>query len=927
MKTRTVDVYIKNHQTDEIVFQQDAFEVPVDWSDSAATIAASKYATGGENSVLEIVERITSWIVKKGQEQGYSISRQFKTELEEILLDQRAAFNSPTWFNAGIAEEPQCAACFILPVEDTMEDILQHTVRAGRIFKQGSGVGLNVSKLRAKGEALSNRGTTSGPLSFMEMWDACAGSIRSGGRTRRSAVLICMDADHPDILDFVECKKLEEDKAKLLMEKGLDPEEAYRTVCFQNANHSIRVTDCFMGAANYDLPWRLTDRGDGAEAREIRAKEILRRTAEIAWETGDPGIQFHDQMNKDNPVPTLGEIRSTNPCQPGWATVLTPEGVKTFDEIDVGSTIWSGKQWTKVTHKVPTGTKEVFVYGTEKGKFCGTEEHFVFSHGSRIKVEQAPSIDLSPRMPDSEEVEDRSLPILYKRFASREKVWDIRVEAEEHSYWTDGLLVSNCAELSAIDNSACNLASLNLLKYHIDNTKELDWDLFYSDIKTMITAMDILIDASSYPTPEIAKTVKETRPLGLGYTNLGALLMCLKIPYNSEEACETVSNITKQMTTAAYQQSVALAKEKGPYPAFEDNRATNIDLVAKLTHHGVDHVETHGLRNSQVTLLAPTGTISILMDCDSTGIEPLFSLKTVKNLSGGGIMAFTPHCVKNTLSLMGKDKIEDLSEEEKDIFKTANDISWKSHVDIVAAAQKHLNGSVSKTVSLPSNATVEDVEEAYLYAWKKELKAVSIYRDGSKALQPLTTANDNEDDTEEEMTGPQWQPVRKKLPPTRQSLTHNFNISGLKGFIQPSVYEDGSVGELFLRVQKQGSTISGLMDSFAVVVSLALQYGVPLEVIVDKMVQTKFDPQGFTGNEDIPMTSSIMDYIFRWLAQQFIDDDDEEEETMVPKPSYLPEMTEEIDASGPPCVVCGSITIRNGTCYYCPTCGSTTGCS
>lgn len=799
MRIREVDVLIKNQQTDEIVFRQDEFEVPADWDDSAAIIAASKYATGGETSVLQIIDRVVDWITERGEEQGYfpigeMDAFSFRYQLRDILINQRAAFNSPTWFNAGIVEDPQTAACFILPVEDTMEDILQHTVRAGRIFKQGSGVGLNVSKLRANGETLSNRGKSSGPLSFMKMWDSCAGSIKSGGRTRRSAVLICMDTDHPDIMDFIKCKKLEEDKAKLLMQHGTDPEEAYQTVAFQNANHSVRVTNEFMKAVEEDEDWPLVNRGDSV-ATYIPAKEIFQKMAEIAHETGDPGIQFHDRMNEDNPVPSMRDISSTNPC----------------------------------------------------------------------------------------------------------------------------------GELSAIDNSACNLASLNLMKYSTDIG--YDWELFDADIQIMITAMDILVDSSSYPTSEIARTTHETRPLGLGYTNLGALLMTLGMPYGSPEACSYTSDITRRMTASAYRQSIRLAEKMGSFGAFEDNKQTNTRTAFKLTEEKEisRDIGIKGLRNSQLTLLAPTGTISILMGCDSTGIEPLFSLETLKTLSGGGTMTFTPKCVQKALAALRKKDIDSLSGAEKEIFKTANQISWKSHIDMVAAAGKYLNGSISKTANLPSDATVEDVEEAYMYAWKKGLKAVTIYRDGSKSLQPLTEIKEEDDELEEESSEPQWQPVRKKLPQTRQSLTHGFNISGFKGFIQPSVYEDGSVGELFLRMQKQGSTISGLMDSFAIVVSLALQYGVPLEAMADKMIQTKFDPQGFTDNEEIPMASSIMDYIFRWLKQQFGDEEDEAAPAALS--SIPPEPASEIDASGPPCTECGSITLRNGTCYYCPTCGMTTGCA
>jgi len=818
IKTRNVDVLIQNQQTGEIIYKKDNFEVPENWSDQAAAIAASKYATGGEDSALDIIDRVVNWIADQGEEQGYfplplysisntenkTISKEtFVQKLKNILIGQQAAPNSPTWFNVGVDENPQVAACYILPIEDTMEDILYHNVRSGRIFKFGSGVGINVSKLRAKGELLSNRGYSSGPLSFMKMWDTCAGSVRSGGRTRRSAVLVSLDVDHPDIMDFIECKKLEEDKAKALVAQGISPEEAYETVAYQNANHSVAVTDEFMEAAESGSRWITRNRGDGAtHTAYASARKILKRIAKIAWETGDPGILYKDRINSDNPVPTLGKIRSTNPC----------------------------------------------------------------------------------------------------------------------------------GELCAVDNSACNLASINLTKYLFDKASLSEKGLFKNkafiqDIEILISAMDMTISPAGYPTEEVREMAINTRPLGLGYTNLGALLIRMQIPYGSEEACKITSAITKTMTHTAYLQSSCLANKLGSFKHFSENRNNCARIAVSLTEDEglLNTILENGLRNSQLTLLAPTGTISLLMDCDSTGIEPLFSLETLKTLSGGGTMTLTPACVKKTLERLKATSIEDLPDDKMEIFRTANAIPWKKHIDMVAAAQKHLNGSVSKTINMPNNASVEEIQEAYFYAERKGLKALSVYRDGSKQIQPLT-AKEEEEEKEQEEEEPGWQPVRRRPSQTMQALIHRFNISGIKGFIQPGIYEDGSLGELFLRVQKQGSTFSGLMDSFAVIVSLALQYGVPLEVMADKMIQTKFDPQGFTGDEDIPMASSIMDYIFRWLVKEFGEDDDSE--TPSETSSYQPETIDNsIDASGAPCAVCGAITVRNGTCWVCPSCGTTTGCS
>lgn len=1185
MKTRKVDVVITDQRTGQEIFRKNQFEIPEFYSDRAATIIASKYATNEETSALQIVDRVVHQIVTWGLEQNYfqagSEANAFAAHLTEIFLYQRASLNSPAWFNLGVKENAQVgSACFIVPVEDNMKDILAHVSRIGMIFKSGSGAGMNVSKLRAKGELLSNKGASSGPISFMRTWDACAGSIRSGGKclapqqrvytlsgpvpvaelalldkfyvlsydppsnrykvkpacawkqgekkevvrivtdkgqfevtsdhpiklngtgeyreakdlfpgasifqcsidkpqnylrvhlrdgkkgkellhrmvaldilgahpksvihhlngdlinnnpenleittqsdhatkhgeeiaslgehvfqknrfsysglqngmhksrpfwadskkvatlrqkhsksllrsgraqrmqglaitekilncafklinkgyvidtfsdycearkqegglgrskekqlkiledhfgtydafykevrsrnhkvlsitnlgkmdvysievdcptednkspqsghnyviwpndkitgsgivvsnTRRSAMLVCMDADHPDIMEFIECKEKEEDKAKILIKAGISPEEAYQTVFFQNANHSIRVTDSFMRAVENDLPWELMNRGhvdpDGeydVVAAEVQARDIFNRMAEIAWKTGDPGIQFHDRMNEDNPVPSLGEIVATNPC----------------------------------------------------------------------------------------------------------------------------------SELSAINNSACNLASLNLTKYYLEAEKQFNFSAFDKDIKILITAMDIIAGSAEYPTAEIREVVLKTRPLGLGFTNLGTLLMLMGLPYDSEEAREQAAEITRFMTHSAFIRSIELSQQLGPFPAFEENKENCIEIYRRLTKSDdTDLIERCGLRNSQVTLLAPCGTISYTLDCDTTGIEPLFALKSMKTLAGGGTMEIIPTCVaiechelakKHGLQIHRKqplysidDLIHPIGEqgqsivgqtlnylpaEEKAIFKTANEIHWKDHILMMAACQKHLSGAISKTVNLPSNATVEDVREAYMFAWKKELKALAIYRDGSKGMQPLQAMVEKEELQEEQDTEPKWQPIRRKLLTTRRALTHKFNIGGIEGFIIPGMYEDSSLGEIFLKVQKQGSAINGLMDAFAVIVSLALQYGVPLEVIARKMTLTRFDPQGFTDNPDIRICTSIVDYIFRWLIQEFGDeeeplpDEDTGLQSIIPPPAWE---QKKLDMSGPPCIECGGMTTKNGTCWVCTSCGLTTGCS
>lgn len=824
VETRKVDAQILDPDGNP-VFQKKDFEVPKGWSDMAANIVASKYATDEENSVVEIIDRVVNQITAWGFSQGYfdSIntgsgdSDKFRESLKDILIDQRAAFNSPVWFNCGVPENNnQMSACFIFPVEDNMEDILQHTVREGMVFKAGSGAGVNVSKLRAKGEKLSNKGEASGPVSFMRTWDACAGSVKSGGKTRRSAKLVCMDVDHPDIVEFIECKGEEEKKAKILMDAGIDRDEAYSSVFFQNANHSIRVSDDFMYAVDENKDWDLTARGTGETLRRVRARTIMDRLAEEAWGTGDPGIQFNDAMNKDNPVPSMGPINSTNPC----------------------------------------------------------------------------------------------------------------------------------SEFSAVDNSSCNLASLNLVKYH--SPDGFKYSQFEDDIDVLITAMDILIDAADYPTPEVREVTTKTRPLGLGFSNLGAYLMINGIPYDSEEGREVAAEITKNMTTFAYLRSVELGEKLGSYEAFEPDKIVASTIAKRLTESDFVATEilTRGLRNSQLTLLAPTGTISFMMDCDTTGIEPLFALKTYKQLAGGGILEIVPKCVMDSLekhntnwaqyddTCPAADKfIETLPSEKQDVFKTANEINPIDHIRMMAACQKHLNGAISKTVNMPATANVASVKAVYRIAWEEGLKAIAIYRDGSKGHQPLAAAKEEEPEVKPDSVpkqSEQWSAVRRKLPETREAVTHAFNIGGFEGYLNVGMYDDGEPGEIFINMQKQGSTINGLMDCFAILLSFALQYGVPLEKLVAKFRGTRFEPAGFTTSQAIPMTTSIMDYVFRWLHLEFLDEEEIDEDTTQALTSIIPQEAppmEPVDASGPICQDCGHPTVLEGRCYRCTNCMTTTGCS
>lgn len=1139
VKTRKVDVVL-NGENGEVVFQKLGFEVPEFWSDRAALIAANKYAMDNEFSVLQIIDRVVNQIYAWGLEQKYKIDKNFKQDLKDILVNQRAAFNSPVWFNIGAdTGVNQASACFIVPVEDTMESILQHNTIEGLIFRGGSGAGCNVSKLRAEGEKLSNKGVSSGPLSFMKMWDATAGVIKSGGKNRRSSKLICMDVDHPDIMDFIECKKKEEEKAKALINKGVSIDEAYATVAFQNANHSIRASDAFMKAIENGLDkWALYNRRTKDPHSFVNPKDVLRKAAEVAWEIGDPGIQFDDAMNRDNPVPNTDSINSTNPCFAGDMQILTDEGYKTFESLEgtepniispitrepVKSKVWcsgvkpvcevsfhwkiglnkikctedhifklsdgsecaardlrgkrikpfylprniemsdallagylqvrggleglfssssqgigvyfNGKEdnvpdilgvkaedfgedkhiwWSKYAHRAASAyklshenlsnrflpdcicsgevsnkemndflcgifsaegsvvantrimvkitsekaanqLKEVLktFYGIESYIMEGTTnirrwdngeyknipvfelnihrfEHLLifaekigFIHGS--KTEQLVYT-----------IDERSPAVVKVAPLGEQKVYDF---TEEVYHWgvVEGFVVHNCSEFSAIDNSSCNLCSLNLMKYWNKELLSFDWGLFKSDISILITSMDILVDAADYPTSEIAEVTKRTRPLGLGFTNLGALLMVRGFPYGSEPARAFAGEITRKMTLYAYEKSIELATQLGSFAEFSKNIDENVELAKRLTEAYLP-IKEKGLRNSQVTLLAPCGTISFFMDADSTGIEPLFALKTLKKLSGGGVIESDYDCVKQAINLL---KISDISDEEivnqnPELFATANDISWQAHIDMMAACQKHLNGSISKTVNLPSTCKVEDVEAAYIYAWKAGLKAVAIYRDGSKAIQPMNNASSKEKE-EAPKQDSFWinPPSRLKPEQTRKALTHKINISGNEAYLTVGLYGDGSPCELFLRFSKAGSMISGVMDGFATSISLGLQYGVPLEKLIEKFKHTKFEPSGLTDNAKIPMTSSFMDYIAKWLELEFLvdkndDDDDDDDDYEELEDSIMnlsaKDFTPEAHLDGESCPVCGSLTKIVGRCKLCSNCGFSGGCS
>ncbi len=867
-----------------VVFEQKDVEVPRAWSQTAANVVVSKYFRGPlgtprrESSVRRLIERVTGAITGWGERQGYFASADareaFHAELTHLLLNQKASFNSPVYFNAGIDPKPQCSACFILKVEDNMESILGWYRNEGMIFKGGSGSGVNLSALRSCREKLSSGGAASGPLSFMKAADASAGVIKSGGKTRRAAKMVVLNAGHPDIADFIKCKQEEEKKAWALIDAGYDGSldgPAYGSVFFQNANNSVRATDEFMRAVLAGGAWQTRFVTSGAVADERPARDLMRMIAEAAHACGDPGMQFDTTINLWHTCPASGRINASNPC----------------------------------------------------------------------------------------------------------------------------------SEYMHLDNSACNLASLNLLRF-LDERGEFDVRAFRHAVGVMITAQDIIVDNSSYPTPEITKNAGDFRELGLGYANLGALLMALGLPYDSEQGRNYAGAITALMTGEAYLQSARIAAAMGPFAGYGPNREPMLKVIER--HRGCAHKldpayvpldllraareawdealragQAAGYRNSQTTVIAPTGTIAFMMDCDTTGIEPDIALVKYKKLVGGGMLKIVNQTVPRALKRLGYDSrevqeiVEHLDEHETIegaphlaaahlavfdcAFKArqgARSIHWPGHLKMMGAVQPFISGAISKTINMAAEATVDDVAEAYVTAWKLGLKAVAIYRDGSKRIQPLSTGKGREHtpapaakDAPAAAAGA-FQPPRRKLPDERHSITHKFDIAGHEGYITAGMYEDGTPGEIFVSMSKQGSTISGLMDSFAVAISFALQYRVPLQFLVDKFAHMRFEPSGFTKNPQIPYAKSIVDYLFRWLALKFLDEEARREVGIVAEPGR--EGTESKpavisapipregqgrggrqsfvnQADAPPCPDCGCIMVRNGSCYKCMNCGTTSGCS
>jgi ribonucleoside-diphosphate reductase alpha chain len=1235
----------------KVIFEQKEVEVPKSWSALATNVVASKYFRGQlgsperERSVRQLVGRvvrtIAGWGRKDGTFAGEEDAAAFEAELAHLLYRQKMSFNSPVWFNVGVEEHPQCSACFINSVGDSMDSILRLAHTEGMLFKYGSGTGSNLSRIRSSREALGGGGEASGPVSFMRGYDAFAGVIKSGGKTRRAAKMVILDADHPDVADFVSCKAEEEKKARALIDAGYDggfnvKGGAYDSVFFQNANHSVRVTDAFMRAVVEDQEWALTARTSGKALEKVRARALMRQIADAAWQCGDPGLQFDSTVNAWHTCPATDRINASNPCVAGDTLVATSGGWRRIDALletpfqvvgadgelhDVSPAFETGVKpvyrlttqiglEVKLTgdHRVLTRNRgdvpaceltrdDVLVLGQPAfgpdrlderlGEFLGLlvgdgclageqqtatltlapeeeaiarrthervtaykKEHAadaraardievtrpqgtlrlatsarcvvdelqrlaVLDQGSRKKafrpeifsldrgslaavlrglftadgtvanygeksqyvsldstsldllrqtqllllafgvkaklyrdrrvagqtmallpdgkggrkeypVDQIHSLRVSrssrqvfereigfvPGSPKADQLaelnrevstyadrlEDRTESL---EFLGEEAVYDLTEPATSH-FVASGLVVHNCSEYMFLDDSACNLASLNLMHFR-SLEGGFDVESFKRAVDLTILAQEILVSNARYPTEPIGRNSEDYRPLGLGYANLGAFLMAAGLPYDSDAGRAWAAAITSIMTGEAYAQSARIAAHTGPFAGFARNREPFLGVMRKHGEH-VEHIDRrlvpaellqaaratwaeavrlgthHGYRNAQATVLAPTGTIGFMMDCDTTGIEPDIALVKYKKLVGGGVLKIVNNTVPLALKRLGYSEVEiasvlqfidevetiegapGLRDEHLTVFDCAfkpksgtRSIHYMGHIRMMGAVQPFVSGAISKTVNMPHAATAEEIEKAYLEAWKLGLKAIAVYRDGCKRSQPLNTGKEEAKKSEAAPEGV-TRLARRRLPDERRAITHKFSIGGHEGYLTVGMYGDGNPGELFVTMAKEGSVVSGLMDSFATSISMALQYGVPLKVLVDKFSHTRFEPSGFTGNPDIPIAKSITDYIFRWLALKFLPREDgvaatrelppgtapsapklpaagstvEARATVIPGPVVAVQAEEPAylaQADAPPCPNCGSITVRNGACYKCINCGSTTGCS
>jgi len=865
------------------VFDQKDVEFPKFWSQTATNIVAQKYFRGRmtsperERSVKQMIGRVVDTISGWGRADGYFATEEeaetFESELKAILVNQLASFNSPVWFNVGFEEKPQCSACFILSIDDSMDSILDWIRREGVIFRGGSGSGVNLSKLRSSKEQLSKGGYASGPVSFMRGADASAGTIKSGGKTRRAAKMVVLDVDHPDIAEFIWCKSHEEKKARVLEQAGYDmslDSPDWASIQYQNANNSVRVTDAFMEAVEADGDWNLTARTDGAVVETVKARTVLKEMAEAAWQCADPGVQYDTTINNWHTLPNTSRINASNPC----------------------------------------------------------------------------------------------------------------------------------SEYMSIDDSACNLASLNLMKFRREDG-ELDVEAFSHAVDVMFLAQEIAVGNSSYPTPEIEKNAKAYRQLGLGYANLGALLMARGLPYDSDEGRAYAAAITGLMTGRAYRKSAEIAGRMGPFAGYKPNAAAMIGVMAQhraavgniqdsdvipadlLTacRHAWDDVlnigEVNGYRNAQATVLAPTGTISFMMDCDTTGVEPDFSLVKSKKLVGGGEITIVNKSVQMALEKLGYTPAEGeeivafvderntvvgapyVKAEHYPVFDCAvgdRAIHYTGHTKMMGAVQPFISGAISKTVNLPETATVDEVAKLFVDSWKLGVKAIAIYRDNCKVAQPLSGKKDGGAVTllDAATAAPPLPATRRRrLPEDRVEVGRKFRVGDYEGYIHVGLYEDGTPGDIFVDIAKEGTTLAGLMNSIMISVSLGMQYGVPLEVYVSKFAHMRFEPSGMTNDPDIRAAKSIVDYIFRWMGKKFLTVDQQEEigilsaevrarlaegyrnggdapqSIKAPAEMAPPGQTALFNAfeDAQECAKCGGRMVRTGSCYTCRDCGTNTGCS
>jgi ribonucleoside-diphosphate reductase alpha chain len=880
------DAVIANERGEK-VFEQRGVEMPKFWSQTATNVVVSKYFRGQlgapdrERSVRQLIGRVADTVAGWGRQGGYFATEEdaqtFHAELKHILLYQYACFNSPVWFNVGIEEKPQCSACFINAAEDTMDSILTLAKTEGMLFKYGSGTGSNLSKLRSSREPLAGGGTASGPVSFMKGFDAFAGVIKSGGKTRRAAKMVILDIDHPDIEDFIRCKEKEERKAWALIDAGYEggfnvQGGAYDSIAYQNANHSVRVTDEFMQSVLADGEWQTKARITKKPMDTFKARGLMKEIAEAAWVCGDPGMQYDTTINDWHTCANTDRIYASNPC----------------------------------------------------------------------------------------------------------------------------------SEYMFLNDTACNLASLNLMRF-FDAEAGFDVESFRHTCEVVISGMEVIVGNASYPTPRIGENSHKFRPLGIGYANLGALLMARGLPYDSDSGRDYAAAITALMSGASYAQSARIAAALGPFEEYETNREPMLRVMRKhrdatkridAAHVPMDLLqaakkswdevvelgEEHGLRNSQISVLAPTGTIAFMMDCDTTGVEPDIALVKYKKLVGGGMIKIVNNTVPAALKRLGYDKDEvrsivefidehdtiegapSLKEEHLPVFDCAfkpaqgsRSIHYMGHLKMLAAVQPYISGAISKTINMPEESTPEEILQAYVEGWQMGLKAIAIYRDNCKRSQPLSTKKDEQPVQAAVVPLQERRAVRRKLSDERRAITHKFSINDHEGYLTVGLYDDGQPGEIFLVMAKEGSTISGLMDSLATSISIALQYGVPLQTLVDKFSHTRFEPSGFTKNAEIPIAKSITDYIFRWLASKFLSRDDKvaagvilrEDPADLPPAVPLrgggrleavavavsaelvspPRSTFLYQQDAPSCHECGSIMVRNGSCYKCLNCGSTSGCS